>query len=360
MSSALSLAKRGLGQTWPNPTVACVIVKDNCVVGRGRTGRGGRPHAEIQALSMAGHQAQGAVAYVTLEPCSHHGHTPPCCDALIQSGLSKVVIAIEDPDPRVSGRGIKALQNHGIEVVTFCLSLQAMEVNAGFFKRIHDQRPLITLKIATSLDGQIATYSGESRWISGSESRHQTHLLRAEHDAIMIGIGTLLADDPELSCRLQGRELDSPMRIIIDSHLRTPLTSKIAQSIKTLPSWIVCLEEVPSKLCDDYRDHGFEIIQTTKLENGRVNLIEACQKIGGKGVTRLLVEGGSNLSSSLLQHNLIDHLAWFHAPMIIGGDGIPSFSPLFFESLSQIPRYRPITSNLYGHDVFTTMIQDKK
>ena len=212
MRAALGLARRGLGTVWPNPSVGCVLVKDGHVVGRGWTQRGGRPHGETEALRRAGAAANGATAYVTLEPCSHWGKTPPCADALIAAGLRRVVVALEDPDPRVAGAGIEALRKAGLAVETGLCTAEAAELNAGFLRRIRSGRPLVTLKLATSLDGRIATAAGESRWITGPQSRESAHLLRATHDAILVGTATVLADDPELTCRLPGLANRSPVR----------------------------------------------------------------------------------------------------------------------------------------------------
>src|SRR5437868_3594593 len=227
MRAALALARRGLGTTWPNPSVGCVIVKNGHVISRGWTGRGGRPHGETEALRRAGAAAQGATAYVTLEPRSHWGKTPPCSDALIAAWLRRVVIALEDPDPRVAGTGIEALRKAGVAVELGLCAAEAAELNAGFLQRVRFGRPLVTLKLATSLDGRIATAAGESRWITGPPARDRAHLLRATHDAIIVGTATVLADDPQLTCRLPGLADRSPVRIVIDRQLRIPLTARI-------------------------------------------------------------------------------------------------------------------------------------
>ncbi len=208
MRAALALARRGLGRTWPNPAVGCVLVKEGRVVGRGWTQRGGRPHAEAEALRRAAGAAKGATAYVSLEPCSHHGKTPPCAEALIAAGISRAVIAMEDPDPRVAGRGLGALREAGIEVTPGIGEAEAREINEGFFLRLEKNRPLVTLKLAMTLDGRIATRTGESRWITGEPARARSHLLRAQHDGVMVGSGTVLADDPLLNVRLPGSSVN--------------------------------------------------------------------------------------------------------------------------------------------------------
>ncbi|MGQ3031841.1 MAG: bifunctional diaminohydroxyphosphoribosylaminopyrimidine deaminase/5-amino-6-(5-phosphoribosylamino)uracil reductase RibD, partial [Ferrovibrionaceae bacterium] len=220
MRHALGLAARGLGRTWPNPAVGCVLVRDEIVLARGNTQPGGRPHAEVVALSRAGSQAAGATAYVTLEPCAHHGKTPPCADALIAAGIGRCVVALQDPDPRVDGGGIRRLLAAGIPVTTGVCEAEAAALNAGFLMRVRQGRPLVTLKLATTLDGRIATHAGESRWITGATARARGHLMRADHDAIMVGIGTALTDDPDLTCRLAGLEDRSPVRIVLDGRLR--------------------------------------------------------------------------------------------------------------------------------------------
>ncbi|MBX6375722.1 MAG: bifunctional diaminohydroxyphosphoribosylaminopyrimidine deaminase/5-amino-6-(5-phosphoribosylamino)uracil reductase RibD, partial [Acetobacteraceae bacterium] len=240
MRAALALARRGLGNAWPNPAVGCVLVRDGRVVGRGWTQPGGRPHAETEALRRAGPEgARGATAYVTLEPCSHHGRTPPCCDALIAAGVARVVVALQDPDSRVNGRGIARLRAAGIAVETGLCEAEARAINAGFIRRIHLGLPLVTLKLATTLDGRIATATGESRWITGPEARREAHALRARHDAVLVGSGTVLADDPDLTCRLPGMAKTPVLRVVADSRLRTPPAARLVATARQVPTWIV-------------------------------------------------------------------------------------------------------------------------
>ena len=255
MTAALGLARRGLGSVWPNPSVGCVLVRDGRVVGRGWTQPGGRPHGESEALRRAGELAQGATAYVSLEPCAHHGETPPCTDALIAAGVARVVIAAEDPDPRVEGRGMAQLRDAGIEVIEGICGDAARALNAGFLKRIVAGRPLFTLKTATSLDGRIATAGGESKWITGEAARRRAHGLRADHDAVMVGIGTALADDPALDCRLPGLAHRSPLRIVVDSHLRLPLENKLARH----PCWALTLAGGDPGRRDALRERGVHV-----------------------------------------------------------------------------------------------------
>src|SRR5580700_3393612 len=260
MRAALALARRGLGSTWPNPAVGCVIVNDGRVVGRGWTQKGGRPHAETEALQRAGVAAKGATAYVSLEPCSHHGKTPPCAEALIVARIARVVAAVEDPDPRVSGAGIARLRDAGVKVETGLCADEAAELNAGFFCRVKHGRPLVTLKLATSLDGRIATPSGESRWITGEAARERAHLLRATHDAVLVGTGTALADDPLLTCRLPGLADRSPVRIVLDRNLRLPATLRLFTEARETPSWVVTLNSSDTVGRKARHDQGVTVI----------------------------------------------------------------------------------------------------
>ncbi|MEC9167019.1 MAG: bifunctional diaminohydroxyphosphoribosylaminopyrimidine deaminase/5-amino-6-(5-phosphoribosylamino)uracil reductase RibD, partial [Pseudomonadota bacterium] len=242
MSAALNLARRGLGNVWPNPAVGCVVVSQGRVVGRGWTQPGGRPHAEAMALAAAGPAAAGGCAYVTLEPCAHHGRTPPCADALIAARLARVVYAVGDPDPRVAGAGAARMKAAGLAVETDVLADAAYALNLGFFSRVTRRRPMFTLKMATSLDGRIATRTGASQWITGPAARAHGHRLRAEHDAIMVGSGTAVADDPALTCRLPGLRDRSPLRVLCDSGLRTSPTSKMFADQTAAATWVATTE----------------------------------------------------------------------------------------------------------------------
>src|SRR5471032_1389722 len=242
MRAAVALARRGLGSTWPNPSVGCVIVRDGRVVGRGTTAPGGRPHAEAVALAIAGDQANGATAYVTLEPCCHWGHSPPCTDALIAAGVARVVAAATDPDSRVNGQGMVRLRDAGIAVESGLLRDEALETLTGFNHRITLGRPMVTLKLASTLDGRIATRSGESQWITGTPARRLGHAMRGRHDAVMVGVGTVLADNPDLTCRIPGFRQTPNVRIVADSHLRTPLTSRLMITAAETPTWFLLRE----------------------------------------------------------------------------------------------------------------------
>ena len=352
MRAALTLAARGLGRVWPNPAVGCVLVSpDQRVIARGWTQPGGRPHAETEALRRAGAAAKGATAYVSLEPCSHHGKTPPCAEALIAAGIARCVVAIEDADTRVQGRGLETLRAAGVAVTVGPLRAEAGELNAGFFSRITSGRPLVALKIASTLDGRIALASGESRWITGEAARARVHLLRARHDAVLIGSGTALADDPELTCRLSGLEERRPVRILLDRNLSLPLTAKLVVSAASHPTWIVVGPDVAVARGKAYRDAGVELIEGSLDAKGRLDLTAVMAELGRRGLTRILVEGGSRLTAALLAEDLVDRLLWFRSPGIIGGDGIPAAAPLSLASLTQMPRFQRIAVETLGEDL---------
>jgi diaminohydroxyphosphoribosylaminopyrimidine deaminase/5-amino-6-(5-phosphoribosylamino)uracil reductase len=358
MRAALGLARRGLGRVWPNPAVGCVVVHDGQVVGRGWTAPGGRPHAETQALAVAGARAQGATAYVTLEPCSHHGKTPPCAEALIKAGIARVVVAIEDPDPRVSGRGLARLRAAGLTVELGLLAEAAGEMNAGFFRRVCDGRPLVTLKAATSLDGRIATRIGQSQWITGTEARAAGHLLRAENDAILVGSGTALLDDPTLTCRLPGMEDRSPIRLVTDSRLRLPLTHQLVATARAVPTWLITRDDNPPERLQAYAGAGVELIEVAADRAGGVDLELALAELGRRGLTRVLVEGGAHLAASLFRHDLVDRIAWFRAPIMLGGDGIPAAVSFGLDQLDAAPRFTRMAVAELGDDLFEYLTKD--
>ena len=354
MRAALALARRGNGRTWPNPSVGCVIVRDGRVVGRATTAQGGRPHAEPQALAMAGSAARGATAYVTLEPCCFHGRTPPCTEALVAAGIARVVVGVRDPDPRVNGAGLDRLRAAGIVVEEAVLEAEAEDVVAGFFSRIRRGRPMVTLKLASTLDGRIATRTGESQWITGEAARQEGHRLRADHDAIMVGVGTVLADDPRLNCRFPGFEDRAPIRIVMDSRLRLPLTSKLVMTARETPTLVMALPDTDPLRRDALTDLGVEVVDVPPEEVGRPDIGAALRHLGGRGLTRLLVEGGGRLIASLMAEGSIDRLVWFRAPVVIGGDGIPAAAAIGVDRLAQAPRWRRIGQVDLGDDVMET------
>ncbi len=339
MASALMLARRSLGRTSPNPAVACILVQNRRLIGRGVTAPGGRPHAEVKALDQARRLQRataGATAYVTLEPCAHHGRTPPCSQALIDAGISRVVCPIEDPDPRVSGRGFAALRAAGIDVETGRMADQARRVNEGFLSRILDNRPHVLLKLATTLDGRIATRTGESRWITGTAARRAVHLMRAQTDAILIGAGTARTDDPMLDVRGMGLVERSPTRIIADPSLSLPLTGRIAASARQHPTWILHREEAAPERLETFRNLGI-VTLATPMAGERLDMTAVMNDLAARGVTRLMCEGGGRLAASLLSAELVDELALFSAGRIIGGDGTPGVRGFAVEHLSEAP-----------------------
>ncbi len=358
MMAALGLAARGLGNVWPNPAVGCVLVGAGRVVGRGWTQPGGRPHAESEALRRAGPDAAGATAYVTLEPCAHRGETEPCADALVAAGIDRAVVALEDPDPRVAGRGIDTLRGAGIATECGAFEDEAAQLNAGYLWRLKRGRPLVTLKTATTLDGRIATGSGKSQWITGEAARARAHRLRAEHDAVMVGVGTAIADDPELTCRLPGLAHASAVRIIADGSLRTPPTAKLVRTASTVATWIVTVNEAGAARRRALTDHGVEMVNVAADGDGRPDLTAAMEALGARGLTRVLVEGGGELAAALLRADLVDRVAWFHAPKVMGGEGIPAALGLGVESVDEAPDFRRVEIMEVGEDVFETYARE--
>jgi diaminohydroxyphosphoribosylaminopyrimidine deaminase/5-amino-6-(5-phosphoribosylamino)uracil reductase len=354
VAAALGLARRGLGRVWPNPSVGCIVVRDRRVVGRGWTQPGGRPHAETEALRRAGAAARGATAYVSLEPCAHEGRTPPCADALVAARIARAVVAVEDPDERVSGAGLARLRDAGIDVTCGVLRDRAAALNAGFFLRVGEGRPLIVLKTATTLDGRIATGRGESKWITGEDSRARAHALRASHDAVMVGIGTALADDPRLDCRLPGLADRSPVRVVVDGGLRLPLTSRLVKTARERPTWVLVLAGADGERCAAHRDAGVELIEVAPDGDGGLDLDAAVRALGARGLTRVLVEGGARLATGLLRRRLVDRLIWFRAPRLMGADGLPTALDLGVGGLAETPGFRRLSVAEVGADVMET------
>ena len=352
MRAALALGRRGLGTTWPNPSVGCVLVRDGRVVGRGYTGSGGRPHAEPTALSIAGEAARGATAYVTLEPCCHWGQTPPCTDALIEAGIVRVVIAMLDPDERVNGQGVARLREAGLVVEHGLLGDQAHRDQQGFLLRVSEERPLVTLKLATTLDGKIATGTGESQWITGPEARHMAHALRGRHDAVLAGVGTVMADNPELTCRIAGIRSAPVVRVIVDSHLRTPLTSKLARTAAVAPLWFLVRDGADPTRRDAYTDLGATVIQVRSGEAG-IDLTDGMRALAREGLTRVLVEGGGQVAASFIRADFVDRIAWFHAPAVMGGDGWSGVQGFGIEKLAMVPRFVRHRVTSLGADMLT-------
>jgi diaminohydroxyphosphoribosylaminopyrimidine deaminase/5-amino-6-(5-phosphoribosylamino)uracil reductase len=322
MKRAIALARKGLGRTSPNPVVGCVIVSHGQVVGEGWHRKAGTPHAEIHALAEAGPRARGADVYVTLEPCSHHGRTPPCADALVAAGVGRVVAGMTDPNPKVMGQGLARLQVAGIPVVTGLLEPECRRLNEPFIKHVTTGLPFVICKTAMTLDGRIATASGDSRWITGERSRRYVHRLRDRFDAIMVGVGTVLADDPLLTCRLPGGR--DPIRVVVDSRLRTPPSAQLLAPDSAAATLIATLPGNDAARCA-LDEAGAEII-TCSQGSGFVDLHELLRKLGARGVQSVLLEGGGTLAGAFLRQGLIDRLLFFLAPKLVGGDGPGPFA----------------------------------
>lgn len=345
MRLALGLAARGLGRVAPNPAVGAVLVREGRVLGRGATGTGGRPHAEAVALDQArdlfGAQAlRGATAYVTLEPCAHHGRTPPCAEALIDAKIARLVCPMIDPDPRVSGRGFAALEAARIVVETGLMEAEARQLNAGFLSRIERGRPFLTLKLATTLDGRIATRTGESRWITGARARARVHLMRMQSDAVLIGAGTARTDDPMLDVRGFGVGAMQPMRVIADGGLSLPLTGRLAATARAVPVTVLCRSNAPAERRTAFEGLGVQLAETNISADGSVDMADGLARLGMAGVTRVLCEGGGRLAASLLAAGLVDELVLFTGARVIGGDGVPAVGGFKIDRLANAPGFR--------------------
>ena len=317
MAAAIRLSRTHQGLTGTNPSVATIVVRDGVIIGRGVTAIGGRPHAETQALAEAGDRARGATAYVTLEPCAHHGRTPPCANALVTAGIVRVVAAATDPDDRVSGKGYAMLRAAGIEVEENVLAAEAADYLAGYLIRSSKKRPEVTLKLAVSSDGFIGRKGEGQVAITGPVSRAQVHLMRAESDAILGGIGTVLADDPQLTCRLPGLEARSPIRVVLDSHLRLPLSSALVTSATTVPVWIAARADAPTARRDALTAAGCRIL-ATETDCGATALPELLEDLGAQGLSTIMVEGGAAVATSMLSEGLVDRIALFQGAITIG------------------------------------------
>jgi len=351
MRVALSLSRRGLGNVWPNPAVGCVLVsKSGNIVGRGWTKPGGRPHAERVALDQAGTNAAGATAYVTLEPCSHFGKSPPCVLGLIEGGVSRVVSALEDPDPRVSGRGHQMLQDAGISVDTGLMAEAARYHNAGFLSRIMHERPLITLKLAGSLDGRSSLANGKSQWITGSRARQQGHWFRANHDAIMIGADTAIADNPDLRCRIAGRQNSSPVRIVLDRQAKVSAECILAQTADETPTWVVVDLQYLAKAREVFSKTAVKVLSARCID-GHFDLHNVLHILAEQGLTRVLVESGGRLAGALLQKQVVDRVVHFQAPGIIGADGKGIVGDMHLQDLTQMYRFSRHRVENVGQDL---------
>jgi diaminohydroxyphosphoribosylaminopyrimidine deaminase / 5-amino-6-(5-phosphoribosylamino)uracil reductase len=354
MQLALTLGRRGQGRTWPNPAVGAVVVKDGVIVGRGWTQPGGRPHAEPEALARAGDVARGATLYVTLEPCSHVGKSPPCADAIIAAGIARVVSAIEDPNPEVAGQGHARLRAAGIVVDIGLGALEAARDHAGHFRRIRDKRPHVILKLAVSSDDKIGASGHKPVAISGEAARARVHLLRAQCDAILVGIGTVRADDPLLTCRLPGMEARSPVRVVLDRSLRIPGASRLVHSARETPLWVMTssLSEAPAAM--KLGAAGAQVIRVaTRATPPGLDLKAVLHALADKGVTRLLVEGGARVASSFVAAGLVDEVWLLRGPDAIGAGGVAALDALPLSAITQSSAFRVRGSEILQSDTLT-------
>lgn len=350
MRRALALARKGIGRTTPNPAVGCVIVKEGRIVGEGWHRKAGTPHAEVHALAMAGTAARGADAYVTLEPCCHTGLTPPCTDALIRAGVGRVIAGMADPNPRVNGGGLEALQRAGIETVSGVLEEECRAINRPFIKHVTTGRPFVTYKCAMTLDGKIATVTGDSRWISSDESRTYVHRLRSRCDAVMVGVDTIIADNPQLTVRhVRGR---NPLRIIVDSTLRTPASVGVLSGPLARMTIIATTESNP-RVHRRYLKSGATVLVCRPRE-GRVDLADLLDQLGQRGVQSVLLEGGSRLAGEALSQGLIDECVFFYAPKMIGSDGFSPFAISGMTAMAQALPFADLKVQRMGSDILVT------
>ena len=350
MRTALALGRHALGTTWPNPAVGCVLVAaDGRVAAHGVTGAGGRPHAEARALAQAGRRAAGGTAYVTLEPCAHEGATPSCARMLAEAGVARVAIGAGDPDPRTDGAGAALLAAAGVRVTRGPHADDARRLHAGHRCRVRTGRPRVTLKLAASLDGRIATSTGASRWLTGPLARRHAHLLRARHDAILVGAGTALRDDPELTCRLPGLADRSPVRVVVIGAGTPPPAGRLAATLERAPLWLV----VTAARRPDTREleaAGAEVVELAAGAGGRPALGPALAALGARGLTSVLVEGGQAIATALLRDRLVDALVWYGSDAVVGGDGLAAVGPLGRAALADTTDFVRVRARRVGPD----------
>ena len=348
MKEALGLAKRGLGLTSPNPPVGCVIVRSGKVIGRGYHRRAGLPHAEIEALRRCKKNTRGADMYVTLEPCNHHGRTPPCTEAIIDAGIKRVFVGMKDPNPLVSGRGIRRLESSRIEVITGILEENCRALLEPYIKFVKEKRPFVTLKLASSLDGRIATSTGESRWITGEDSRRFVHRLRSRVDCVMVGGGTVVKDDPELTVRLaRGR---NPARAVVDSTLSVPPGARILASAREGPTIFFTTRRSSKKKRKDLEEKGAEVVLVPASEDG-VDLKRVMEEFYRRGMVSILIEGGGRLAASAIRAGVVDRVLFFISPCILGGDAMPAVSELHVKRLGEAPFLRDVKTKRFSRDL---------
>jgi diaminohydroxyphosphoribosylaminopyrimidine deaminase/5-amino-6-(5-phosphoribosylamino)uracil reductase len=354
MQLALTLGRRGQGRTWPNPAVGAVVVKDGAIIGRGWTQPGGRPHAEPEALRRAGEAARGATLYVTLEPCSHIGKSPPCADAIIAAGIARVVSAIEDPNPEVAGQGHAKLRAAGIAVDIGLGAAEAARDHAGHFRRVRDKRPHVILKLAVSSDDKIGAAGRKPVAISGEAAKARVHLLRAQCDAILVGIGTVRADDPLLTCRLPGMAARSPVRVVLDRSLRMPGTSRLVHSARETPLWVMSSNLAEARAAMKLGAAGAQVIRVaTATTPPGLDLVAVLHALSEKGITRLLVEGGARVASSFVAAGLVDDVWLLRGADPIGADGLAALDALPLTVITQSPSFRVRASESLQNDTLT-------
>ena len=347
MELALTLGRRGLGNTWPNPAVGAVIVKDGQILGRGWTQPGGRPHAETEALKHAGRAARGGTLYVTLEPCSHQGKTPPCADAVIRAGIARVVSALEDPNPEVAGQGHAKLRERGVAVDLGLCGEAAARANVGHIRRIRDQRPHVLLKLALSADGKAGAAGRKPIAITGAEARERVFQMRALHDAILVGIGTVMSDDPALTCRLPGMAERSPVRVVLDAKLKVPMPSGVVATARETRTWVFGAPDASKIAAEVLQQKNVKVFRVPAAL-GQLELAEVLKVLAGEGITRLMVEGGPMVAASFVRADLIDEAALFRAPKPIGSGGIDALDSLPLAALTD--RMQMVASEAVGAD----------
>jgi diaminohydroxyphosphoribosylaminopyrimidine deaminase/5-amino-6-(5-phosphoribosylamino)uracil reductase len=354
MQLALTLGRRGQGRTWPNPAVGAVVVKDGVIIGRGWTQPGGRPHAEPEALARAGEAARGATLYVTLEPCSHIGKSPPCADAIIAAGIARVVSAIEDPNPEVAGQGHAKLRAAGIAVDIGLGAAEAARDHAGHFRRVRDKRPHVILKLAVSSDDKIGAAGRKPVAISGEAAKARVHLLRAQCDAVLVGIGTVRADDPLLTCRLPGMAACSPVRVVLDRNLRIPGSSRLVHSARETPLWVMTSNLAEAAAAMKLGAAGAQVIRlaAAKTPPG-LDLAGVLHLLSEKGITRLLVEGGARVASSFVAAGLVDEAWLLRGADPVGADGVAALDALPLTSITQSPTFKVRASETLEKDTLT-------
>nr|WP_126402149.1 bifunctional diaminohydroxyphosphoribosylaminopyrimidine deaminase/5-amino-6-(5-phosphoribosylamino)uracil reductase RibD [Blastochloris tepida] len=357
MAAAIALGDAARGTTWPNPAVGALVVRIEdgvpVIVGRGWTQPGGRPHAEVVALAQAGAAAKGATLYVSLEPCAHFGKTPPCADAIIKAGIARVVASVGDPDPRTAGAGFAKLEAAGIEVTRDVLRAEGLRSHAGHIRRVQDGRPHVMLKLAVSADGKAALPGPRPAVITGEAARARVHMLRALSDAILVGIGTVLADDPDLTCRLPGLAHRSPVRVVLDDGLRLPPTSRLVRSAGTVPVWVIAAADADHAREQALTQAGVEVMRVGRGADVRLDLAQALALLATRGITRLMVEGGPTVAAALLKADLVDETVVFESPVRLGEDALPALAGLPLGMLSASPALNAVERVPVGADLMT-------